>query len=240
MESDLHSLVERLHRVLPALEALTAEPTAQVSGVTQSTDAVSVMLAADGLPLRIEVHPDWRRTVGLGEFARVVTEVCQETARARADVVADAVSADQWPERFAALLGYLTGEAPPPPDLPPAVALPPTRTRESGALPALVADLVRASAAVGEVAAAVNQPGARAVGTGGRGRLVLVLHESGALRCSADPDWVAGRDTQELNDALAAAVAELRAARAATADQELLQTAKAVLAVDGQASTGGR
>jgi hypothetical protein len=107
----------------------------------------------------------------------------------------------------------------------------------SRSFPAIVADLVQISAAVDDVTATVNQPStAPVVGTGGRGRLELRLDASGEISCGADPEWVAGREVHELNAALAAAVAELRAGRdAGTAVPQRLFETNAQLAADLQA-----
>jgi hypothetical protein len=237
-EPHLHNLIERFQRVLPALVALAAEPTTRLPDLVQATDAVSVVLAADGLPLRIEVNPEWRRAAGARDFAQVVTDVCHRAAMAHADAVAGAMSASRWTERVADMLDRLTGETPPPPGassgVAAAVAVPAGSSRS---LPAIVADLVQASASVDDVAAAVREPSAApVVGSGGRGRLVLLLDGSGTVSCSADPDWVAACDVHELNAAFAAAVAQLRAARdAGTAAPQRLMSTNAELAADLQA-----
>jgi hypothetical protein len=239
-DSALDSLIERFQRVLPQLAAVAAEPTTRLPELVRATDAVSVVLAADGLPSRIEVNPQWRHNAGAADFARMVTEAWRQAATEHAEAVAGSMSASGWTDRVADLLAALTGAAEPSSG-PRSMAAPAPRSGPSigsaRSLQAIVADLVQASAAVDDVAASVHEPSAgNVVGTGGRGRLELRLDPSGAVSCGADPDWVAGRDAPELNAALAAAVAELRGQRdAGTAVPQRLLEANAELAADLQA-----
>jgi hypothetical protein len=245
-DSALDSLVERFQRVLPQLTAVTAEPTTRLPDVVRATEAVSVVLAADGLPSHIEVSPQWRRTTGAADFARMVTEVWRQAATEHAEAVAGSMSASGWTDRIADLFASLS-EPGLPPGPAPRVAAPapwaaapraaPPHHGSARSLEAIVADLVAASAALDNLAASVHEPSAgTVVGTGGRGRIELRVDASGAVSCAVDPDWVAGRDAPELNAALAAAVAELRASRdAGTAVPQRLLEANAQLAADLQA-----
>jgi hypothetical protein len=237
-ESGLDTLIERFQRVLPPLVAVLAEPTSRLSDLAQASEVVSVALAPDGLPSRIEVNPDWRRTVAAADLGRMVTDVCHRAATAHVEAVARAMSASGWTDRVAVMFASLAGGALPPGLAPPAV--PPAPRAPAGSsrsLDAIVADLVQNSAAMDDVIASLDQPSdAAVVGTGGRGRLELRVGASGAVTCSADPEWVAGREVDELNAAFAAAVVELRAARdAGTAVPQRLLEANAQLAADLQA-----
>jgi hypothetical protein len=246
-DSALDSLVERFQRVLPQLAAVTGEPTTRLPDVVRATEAVTVVLAPDGLPSRIEVSPQWRRIAGAADFARMVTEVWRQTAAEHAEAVAGSMSASGWTDRIADLFASLSESglaprvaAPAPRTAAPRTAAPRTAAPHNGSarsLEAIVADLVAASAALDNLAASVHEPSAGSVvGTGGRGRLELRVDASGAVNCAVDPDWAAGRDAAELNAALAAAVAELRASRdAGTAVPQRLLEANAQLAADLQA-----
>jgi hypothetical protein len=221
-------LAERAQRAGSAIRALADEMNAKASRHTYATSMVSLELDPDGLPARIEVRPQWRREIGAGDFAAAVTEACRGSAAARAADFDEAATAGQWLRRMTEVLAYLTGDGPAPAGV--SRAAEPAKQATPRSLSAVVETLTSDGEIIAAAAANVGALPPVRSGTAGRGMLELSLDAAGTITCTADADWVAGRETAELNEALAAAVTELRAAATTESPVARLLAARADLA----------
>ena len=211
-ESGLWELAERLGRALPALQELVDESRtrgAEPVSCTDATGTVHVALAADGLPDSIRVGEDWRRAVGAAGLAAAVTEACHRGEADRSERVAAALHGRRWPERAVGIFTYIAGNGAPP------------LTSPRGATPTWSAPAfagTRSLLAAAEQIAAAHPSGdgpadpvpPQRPGAGAHGRLTLTLTGLGTITCDADPDWVAGQEARDLDDALASALTALR------------------------------
>jgi hypothetical protein len=189
--------LERIERGVLALRGLVAEVASMSEvDVTDPSGQVRVVLAPDGLPERIELGDDWRRVVGAEGFAEAVTRACRSGAEDRSGTLEAAMTGSGWVDRAAAVMAYIGGEGPEPPDLP----------RRSQAA------TVGAPRQLAEVLVDLMAEPGKYTGVGGHGRLSLTLELTGAVTCAADPEWVGRQETDELRDALTSALASLHAA----------------------------
>jgi hypothetical protein len=204
----------RIGEAIPVIYALAAD-TATIDEETTATDetgTVRVVFAADGLPQLIQVGADWRRTVGGDGLAAAVTTACARAGRSYDAKIGDATDGSGWVARFNEVVRYIASIGPPPPGL---VAPPPLpETPDVSMSMARLHALEEVSAALGSPEDVVNR---MHVGTGAAGRLRLTLAEWGAMTCDADPDWLRRTESAEIEQALAAALADLRAERDAAA-----------------------
>jgi len=154
---------------------------------TDRTGVVRVTLGADRLPTSIAVDEDWRTRLPPEAFARAVAQACQ--------------LAGERQFRAWAALPHEESDL----DADDAVADPARpngvqRPRDAEAVLADAIELLRDPALF-----AVRN---RGVGT--VGKLTIVVTHTGFDSCTADPDWLAQRDGEELTAAFAAALAAAR------------------------------
>jgi hypothetical protein len=200
---DVAGLLARMEQTLSDVDKLLADlpdNVGRASTVTsapgEATDAsgsIRVVLAPDWLPKSIEVGPEWRRRVGCEGFAGAVTDACLFAAAtlhaATAPPQADGPHRDGRPGQHG-------------PSAAPDVTNILMRPLED-----VLTDL--AAATLGPDAHPT--PPTPAGGPPANGRLALSVSLLGTVRCAANPDWVNRQEHQDLNHALAAAVADIRA-----------------------------
>jgi hypothetical protein len=160
-------------------------------------EAVTVVLADDGLPKSMEISQDWRRLVGAEGFAAAVTEASEKAAEAR--LTASTADTPPW-----------TGPVTAPPNPPPV-------SRSMHFTSWMIDDVIRAFEATKGLAER-NRRGITLTASAALGQLTLTEGTIGNLVCEADSGWVGQQNTESLTAALATAVASLRAERGERAD----------------------
>jgi YD repeat-containing protein len=206
---------ERLKRAGPAFQRLGDElhPTRRHEG-TDPSATIRVVLADDGIPESIDLSDDWRRAVGATGFAAAVTEACRAAVDDRNNDLTAAAEQSGWLERSRVLMRYVNDGGPEPPELPAGRPLAPERV--SGGAPVdsrsadrLVAELMDSIETVPNPDAS-GTLGRTQTATAAQGRLSLSWDATGRVSCEADPDWVGQREPDELREALATALTDLR------------------------------
>lgn len=194
--------VDRLLRSLDALDTMSmdADGPGRVEGM-DSTGTVRVTLDPAGLADAVSVGDGWRRSVGTQGLAGAVAEAAGAALADRAAVADRRLTDAGLPERLNALDAWVTGETDEPP---PGVPLMPTPLPEPAA-PTGTTEEILASLDEIQVQARPSASGVSAFG-----KVTVSLAASGALTCTADPEWLSRRGDVEVVDALAAALGHAR------------------------------
>jgi hypothetical protein len=189
----------RAQRQAERLRRLVAETRGDLPGRTEGTDrtgAVRVVLGGDGLPTSIEVAADWQHRVVASAFGDAVLDAFDTATRARVEAWSAAL---RRPRPAAPVHGDARYGRLPPVDATPARPM----TMLVDEVLRAADDLVRRGAA----------PPATPTGTGsdGSGRLTLTLSAAGIESCTAPAHWLSCQYADDLNSALARALAAARA-----------------------------
>lgn len=224
LPSDFLAELGRIQSLAAGLGGLLARAQqnapAQAAGA-DSTGAVQVVLGPDGLPEQIRVGSDWKRQLDPEAFGAAVGEAFTAASADRMEVWMGQLRDDGW-EAEVEQLRALGDLAPEPAGAPPAAFRPPPPAGGAPrSLDLVTEDLLSAFGALdGHLSrAAVPTEG---TGAAARGQLTVTLSPTGGLSCAADPSWLSRVDqttlATALDEALAAARAELAAASAADRD----------------------
>jgi len=205
----------RLRSEAQALWGLVAEARAAVPERVSGADgsgAVRVFHGPAG-PDSIVLDPDWRRRLPSADLGAAVVAASQAAA-AQVDALAwERVSTDRgWLSRLERLDAPTGGTA--------------------TDLDAAIDHVARAATATTPVPAALTGHG---TGTAALGRVVVTVTDDRVTSCEVGLDWVSGRPTEDVSQALATALADARADLTGAADTPPL--ARQILALVHRART---
>lgn len=210
MGDDVLQDLYKLHKYASGLQGFLEEANRQASYDVEGVDAsgaVVAVLGSDGLPKSFKVDYDWKRYLRPPEFGKAVVQAAQAAAAKRLEAWARAMSDADWEQKADQLRDRLDAErvTAPPPELS-------GPQRESGDVrPRDQAELTREMlAATSDLAALTAAPAAQGVGTTGYGKLEIVVSQAGLVSCTVDQFWVSDKSGEELNEALATALAAAR------------------------------
>lgn len=188
-------------------DAQAASP-ARAEGV-DPTGAVHVVVGPDGLPESIRLEADWRRRVESESLGNAIGDAFRAASAERLADWGRTLESSGWQAKVERLQD---GPAP----AIPAGVLPEVRPRR---LDRVVEDALKAFDSIDELG---GIPAVTAQGTGSTafGKLSVTLRRTGDVSCTADALWLSQQQdpealTDSLNEALAAARADLASAAAA-------------------------
>lgn len=174
--------------------------------LTDSTGAVQIRVDEYGIAESIELMPGWRRLVGAHGVAAAVSEACLGVVMAGWERAGSAAEASGLDRRLAELVSYVDGTGPEPAWVRASAG----STSEFGVVGVDAGSGGPPESLVGEWS-----------GVSARGAVKVTLDVAGVVTCEADPSWLSLRETHEINDSLAAALASARAQRPSWAQHAL-------------------
>jgi hypothetical protein len=174
---------------------------------TDTSGAVRVVVAPNGLPESIELDDDWRRLVGAEGLAGAVEEACHNALTTGDE---EPAPAGDRATRIDEVLAFVEGTGELPPGVP-GIDVSQVRPRPYAEI---VDEVFRAIDVADSVTAQFEVP-ETGEDTATR-RIALSVAPFGLVSCTADPDWVGRQETADLNDALRSAVQSLQSGPAAS------------------------
>ncbi|MYS36215.1 hypothetical protein K388_04914 [Streptomyces sp. KhCrAH-43] len=178
---------------------------------TDPQGAVTVRLAADGIPDSIKAASDWQRRQGPEAIGAAVLDAYGTAMSARMEGVARAFDQADWQATAEQVDRSLALPGPPPatgfpPATPPG---PDLRYVVPRSLDEVTEDALSALDAVQQMATTVAEP-PRAVGRSTAHRVVITVTKGALLSCEVDPQWAAKQTSIGLNQAFEEALAGAR------------------------------
>ncbi|MGW2472900.1 hypothetical protein [Streptomyces sp. NPDC001665] len=176
---------------------------------TDAQGAVTVFLAADGIPESIKAASDWQRRQGPEVIGAAVLDAYGTAMSARMEGMArnldeaDWRAEADWLADFDATPGQATGTHPP------TVPGPDLRYVVPRSLEEVAEEAFSAFDAVERLASAVHEP-ERITGRSTAHHVVLTVTKGALISCEVDPQWAAKQSSIGLNQALEEALADAR------------------------------
>ncbi len=245
--ADLARLGEDAARVARLQSDLGRAAPARSDGTDRSGSVLAV-LGADGLPVAIRVHGNWRRQIVPASFADAVLGACQSAMLRRLTEWERALgpAGGGRPERSGGPRpGYTQPAALAQPGMARSSAEASRRSGSTGLRDA--ATLAEAVLAAADAAAVARSRPRQFMGANRERTLSVTLFPGGRVVCQADAQWVAQQDgpalTEALGDALAAARQSLDSAteqdrRVAAENRDLFQEILAAMEDQAQSERG--
>jgi hypothetical protein len=203
---DLQRLSHRGARLRHLFADVGQAAPAQSQGSDRS-GAVIAVLAPDGLPDAIRVHPNWQDRLLAAAFAAAVGEACAVASFNRATAWARALDSSDWHQRLDEL--DRPEAAYPGPGPYPEAPGPLGGSMGSEPSEDLVENAIRALDAAMSRAVRVPQM-RRGTGANGERTLAISLTPGGQVSCQADPRWVVRQTPMVLERALNAVLTSAR------------------------------
>ncbi|MBC2875978.1 MULTISPECIES: hypothetical protein [Streptomyces] len=228
--ADLHQAREHILGIQRLMSDLREQVPREVTG-SDPQGAVSVRLAADGLPERIALVTDWERRQAPGALDAAVTAAYESALRERLEGWSRSMEGTDWERRAERLdaaspftadasgrgpghgsghgpgrgPGYETESAGAPPEMPePDLRYVLPRRLDEVAEEML--SLFDLDAIAGPAAAEPETFTGKSAG----GQVAVTVAQGALVSCSVHPAWAAGRSAVRLNQALAEALADAR------------------------------
>ncbi|MEU2250121.1 hypothetical protein [Streptomyces sp. NPDC019224] len=180
---------------------------------TDAQGAVTVRLAADGLPESIKAVSDWQRRQGPEAIGAAVVDAYGAAMSAQMEGVARAFDQADWQAKAEQVDRSLAVPGPSPAtDSPAVTAGPPApdlRYVVPRSLEEVTEDALSALDAVEQMATTAVEP-VRAVGRSTAHRVVITVTRGALLSCEVDPQWAAKQTSIGLNQAWEEALADAR------------------------------
>ncbi|MER5275884.1 hypothetical protein ABT025_09005 [Streptomyces sp. NPDC002809] len=176
---------------------------------TDAQGAVTIRLAADGLPEFIKAASDWQRRQPPEAIGAVVVEAYGAAMSSQMEGLSRSFDEADWQAKADRMDGALATPGPSGPSAAAGVPEPDLRYVVPRSLDEVTEDMLSAFGAVEQLAMEVPEP-VHATGKSTAHRVVLTVAKGGLVSCEVDPQWAMKQSSIGLNQAFEEALADAR------------------------------